>query len=224
MNHKFLQIHPDDNVLVALTDLEAGNIVNFKGNDILLKNQITAKHKFAISPIAQGNYVFMYGSIVGKAVSDIDAGEVLTTTNVHHEANSFSEKTETTGWISPDISRFANRTFNGFHRKDGQVGTANYWIVIPLVFCENRNVEVIKDAFVKELGFSKPNPFKSLVQKMASLYKSGNKAAISSLQVEEVLAENEQRIFKNIDGIKFLTHQGGCGGIRQDSNTLCALL
>ncbi|SNR92956.1 altronate hydrolase [Belliella buryatensis] len=224
MNHKFLQIHPDDNVLVALTDLEAGNIVNFKGNDILLKNQITAKHKFAISPIAQGNYVYMYGSIVGKAVSDIDAGEVLTTTNVHHEANSFSEKTETTGWISPDISRFANRTFNGFHRKDGQVGTANYWIVIPLVFCENRNVEVIKDAFVEELGFSKPNPFKSLVQQMASLYKSGNKAAISSLHVEEVLAENEQRIFKNIDGIKFLTHQGGCGGIRQDSDTLCALL
>lgn len=224
MNHKFLQIHPDDNVLVALTDLEAGNIVNFKGNDILLKNQIAAKHKFAINSIAQGNFVYMYGSIVGKAVSDIDAGAVLTTANVHHEANSFSEKTETTGWISPDISRFANRTFNGFHRKDGQVGTANYWIVIPLVFCENRNVEVIKDAFVEELGFSKPNPFKSLVQQMASLYKSGQKEAISGLQVEAVIAENEQRIFKNIDGIKFLTHQGGCGGIRQDSDMLCALL
>jgi altronate hydrolase len=31
-------------------------------------------------------------------------------------------------------------------------------------------------------------------------------------------------MFPNVDGIKFLTHNGGCGGIRQDSQTLCGLL
>src|SRR5690606_15167333 len=30
-------------------------------------------------------------------------------------------------------------------------------------------------------------------------------------------------LFRNIDGLKFLTHEGGCGGTRQDSEALCAL-
>ncbi len=32
------------------------------------------------------------------------------------------------------------------------------------------------------------------------------------------------KLFQNIEGLKFLTHEGGCGGIRQDSETLCALI
>ncbi|AFL85602.1 altronate dehydratase [Belliella baltica DSM 15883] len=224
MNHKFLQIHPQDNVLVALTDLSAGEVIEFEGKKITLKDTVPAKHKFALTEIKQGSFVYMYGSVVGKSVSTIISGAVLTTANVKHEANSFSEKTETTGWTLPDFSKFEGRTFKGYHRSDGQVGTANYWIVIPLVFCENRNVEVIKQAFVDELGFGKPNRFKSLVQQMADLYKTGKKEQIETLQVEEFVEVSASKIFKNIDGIKFLTHQGGCGGIRQDSDMLCALL
>lgn len=224
MNHKFLQIHPQDNVLVALTDLSAGEVIEFEGKKITLKDTVPAKHKFALTEIEQGGFVYMYGSVVGKSVTPLISGAVLTTANVKHEANSFSEKTETTGWTLPDFSRFAGRTFKGYHRSDGQVGTANYWVVIPLVFCENRNVEVIKQAFVDELGFGKPNRFKSLVQQMADLYKTGKKEQIETLQVEEFVEVNASKIFKNMDGIKFLTHQGGCGGIRQDSDMLCALL
>ncbi|GAB2607151.1 UxaA family hydrolase [Belliella aquatica] len=224
MNHKFLQIHPQDNVLVALTDLRAGEVIEFEGKKITLKDSVPAKHKFVLTEIEQGGYVYMYGSVVGKSVTPLVSGSVLTTANVKHEANSFSEKTETTGWTLPDFSRFERRTFKGYHRSDGQVGTANYWVVIPLVFCENRNVEVIKQAFVDELGFGKPNRFKSLVQQMADLYKTGKKEQIETLQVEEFVEVSASKIFKNIDGIKFLTHQGGCGGIRQDSDMLCALL
>lgn len=224
MNHKFLQIHPNDNVLVALTDLKVGEVIHFNDKTVTLKDSVPAKHKFALAQIKQGEQVSMYGSVVGMAVSEISEGGVLTIANVKHEANSFSEKTETTGWTKPDISRFEGRTFKGYHRSDGQVGTANYWVVIPLVFCENRNVEVIKQAFVDELGFGKPNRFKSLVQQMAELYKTGKKEQIETLQVEEFVEVNASKIFKNIDGIKFLTHQGGCGGIRQDSDMLCALL
>ncbi|MCH7403542.1 UxaA family hydrolase [Belliella kenyensis] len=224
MNHRFLQIHPLDNVLVALTDLDSGENIQFQDKNIILKNHIAAKHKFALEYIPKGGIIYMYGSMVGKAVHEIPQGAVLTTSNVHHEANTFSEKTETTDWEKPDISKFKNRTFDGFYREDGQVGTANYWIVVPLVFCENRNVEIIKQAFVEELGFSKPNPFKSLVQQMAELYKRGKKEAIEALEVTQVLEKKDQKLFHNIDGIKFLTHQGGCGGIRQDSDALCALI
>ena len=33
-----------------------------------------------------------------------------------------------------------------------------------------------------------------------------------------------ERVFPNIDGIRFLTHEGGCGGTRQDAQALCGLL
>lgn len=223
MNHKILQIHPKDNVLVALTDLKAGESIVFDNHTITLKNDIAAKHKFSMHTLETGTQIFMYGSIVGRAKSIIPKGGALTTGNVVHEANTFGSKTEEYNWDAPDISKFKNRMFKGYHRPDGQVGTANYWLVIPLVFCENRNVDVIKDAFVEELGFSKPNAYKSLVQQMSELYKNGKKSEIENLNVEEEIIKGKSKIFSNIDGIKFLTHNGGCGGIRQDSEALCAL-
>jgi altronate hydrolase len=223
MKHKFLQIHPKDNVLVALTDLKAGENIDFDNNTIILKNDIAAKHKFSVHDLENGAKIYMYGSMVGRAKSLIPKGAALTTANVIHDTSSFGSKSEEYFWEAPDISKYKNKVFKGFHRPDGQVGTANYWLVIPLVFCENRNVDVIKDAFVEELGFSKPNTFKSLVQQMTELYKSGKKSEIENLSVEENTIKGKSKIFKNIDGIKFLTHNGGCGGIRQDSEALCAL-
>jgi altronate hydrolase len=223
MNHRFLQIHPKDNVLVALTDLKAGESILFDNRTINLKHDIAAKHKFSLYDLEAGAQIYMYGSIVGRAMSPIPKGAALTTGNVIHEASSFGRKSENYSWDAPDVSKYKNKFFKGYHRPDGQVGTANYWLVIPLVFCENRNVDVIKDAFVEELGFTKPNAYKSLVQQMADLYKSGKKSEIENLSVEEDSLNGKSKIFKNIDGIKFLTHNGGCGGIRQDSEALCAL-
>ncbi|WP_194776551.1 UxaA family hydrolase [Pararhodonellum marinum] len=224
MNHKILKIHPKDNVWVALQDLEEGVQLNLEEQKITLKNHISAKHKFAEVDFMVGDQIFMYGSVVGKALQPIPKGGVLTTKNVAHQAEKFGKKTKYPNWSPPDTSRFANRTFMGYHREDGQVGTANYWLVIPLVFCENRNVDIIKQAFVEELGFSKPNPFKLFVKQMVEMYKNGEKEAIPELTLTAALPKKEQRLFKNIDGIKFLTHEGGCGGIRQDSEALCALL
>src|SRR5690606_10118637 len=87
-----------------------------------------------------------------------------------------------------------------------------------------RNVDIIKQAFVEELGFEKPNRFKAYVQQMSSLYVKGQKEKIEALNLETVEQESGRRIFQNVDGIKFLTHQGGCGGTRQDSEALCALI
>jgi len=91
-----------------------------------------------------------------------------------------------------------------------------------LVFCENRNVEAIRDAFMDELGFSKPDAYKDYVHQLVTLYQSGK--PISSASFQAAATNGHSRIFKNIDGIKFLTHQGGCGGTRQDSQTLCKLI
>lgn len=224
MQQKAIQLHPDDNVLVALTDLKAGEEINFMDNNIRLQHDIPAKHKFAIHHLAAEEAVKMYGVLVGKALSPIASGGALTTQNIQHMASGYEFETNTKDWTKPDVSRFKDRTFMGYHRPDGQVGTANYWLVVPLVFCENRNVNIIRDAFLEELGFAKPNNYKDYVHEMAQLYKAGNTQAIAELDLATAQQNGKSKLFENIDGLKFLTHEGGCGGIRQDSETLCALI
>lgn len=221
----YLQIHPDDNVLVALQDIPAGTDISFNGHNIQLQQNISAKHKFLISDIQEGDPITMYGVLVGKANKTILQGESITTENVVHDANAFHEKDSSQEWQAPDVSKWKDRTFMGYQRTDGQVGTRNYWLVIPLVFCENRNVSVIKTAFEKGLGFSPAEVYNEQVTDLVSLYKSGNLEAIKNYEAG-ALTETSKRnvVFPNIDGIKFLTHEGGCGGTRQDSDALCALL
>ncbi|MGB7845284.1 MAG: altronate dehydratase family protein [Candidatus Acidiferrum sp.] len=220
-----LQLHPDDNVLVALVDLEQGVGISFSGHDLVLATAVPAKHKFALLDIPSGGAVTMYSVKVGKAMQAIRAGEVLTTRNVHHEVAPFHEKTENYAWTPPDVSRWRGRTFAGYHREDGQVGTRNYWLVVPLVFCENRNIGVLKQAFEEELGFAAPPVYKQQVADLARLYASGRGEQIRDyVPTGEKARSRQPRIFAHVDGIKFLLHEGGCGGTREDSNNLCALL
>src|SRR5688572_2561746 len=222
MANRFLKIHPADNVYVALTDLKAGETLSLAGTQLTLVDDVPAKHKFAEKALQPEDEVLMYGTLVGKAVQPIKAGGVIGTHNLKHKAAPYSGRTKTYQWTPPDVSKFKNKTFDGYHRADGQVGTANYWLVVPLVFCENRNVEAIRGAFMDELGFSKPDAYKNYVHQLVQLYQRGE--PISSATFQTNSSNGQSRIFKNIDGIKFLTHEGGCGGTRQDSQTLCKLI
>ena len=224
MSNKFLKIHPSDNVLVALSDMNAGEKITENGISILLKDNVQAKHKFAINDLKPEDEIIMYGVLVGKALSPIPSGGVIGTHNIKHKAAPFSGRTKTYQWTPPDVSKFRNKTFQGYHRVDGQVGTANYWLVVPLVFCENRNVETMRQAFMDELGFSKPDLYKSYVHELVTLYQEGKTDKLSTVSIQSEKLNSRSRIFKNIDGIKFLTHHGGCGGTRQDSQTLCKLI
>jgi altronate hydrolase len=224
MANRFIKIHPNDNVYVALTDLKAGEQVRANGSLIQLTHDVPAKHKFVEHQVGIDGEIMMYGGVVGKATQAIDAGGVIGTHNVKHKASSFSAKNQDYRWTPPDVAAWKSKTFMGYHRPDGQVGTANYWLVVPLVFCENRNVEVIREAFTEELGFGKPDKYKNYVKNLVNLYKQGNIQAIDTAKPVDGKPENGSRLFKNIDGIKFLSHNGGCGGTRQDSETLCTLI
>jgi altronate hydrolase len=221
MASKFLKIHPKDNVYVALTDLRKGERIT---DALVLADDVPAKHKFLDKPLSTDEDVIMYGGVVGKAMSPIGAGGVIGTHNVKHKGTPYSGKTKQYSWTPPDVSKFKDRTFMGYHRADGQVGTANYWLVVPLVFCENRNVEVLKLAFIEELGFGKPNVYREYVHQLVSGYKEGADPNQLMQNLPGVTSRGPNRVFKNIDGVKFLNHQGGCGGTRQDSETLCKLI
>jgi altronate hydrolase len=224
MFHKVLRIHPADNVLVALSDLKAGEKLDFEGEEIRVTNAVPAKHKFTLEPLQEGDTIHMYGIVVGKTLKSLEKGAVITTENIVHQTAPYTGKRKPFVWVPPVVDRWKNRTFDGFHRADGQVGTANYWLVVPLVFCENRNVDIMKQAFVEELGFARPNPYKSLVREMKQRFLEGDSKSLQQVGVEVLEQASEEKVFKNIDGIKFLTHNGGCGGTRQDSEALCALI
>src|ERR1700689_5367536 len=147
MTHRsVLQLDSRDNVLIALTDLKAGDQIEFAGHVYTLPKSVPAKHKFSTRNLEVGDSVIMYGVLVGRAVKPIATGELLTTINIQHQAAAFREQSDEFHWTPPDVSRWQSRTFQGYRRSDGQVGTRNYWLVVPLVFCENKNIQVLKKA------------------------------------------------------------------------------
>jgi altronate hydrolase len=224
--HSYLQIHPLDNVLVALRDLPAGFSINYNGISFLLADDVAAKHKFTTGPLSENADIFMYGVLVGKTSKPLEQGAALTVSNIIHAAQGYQLAERKTEWHQPEISHFTDKTFMGYHREDGSVGTANYWLVVPLVFCENRNVEVLKEALNEKLGFKKARGYENEVDSLVQMYRAGKSATdILSADLQQSQAEQpENRLFPNIDGIKFINHDMGCGGTRLDSDTLCGLL
>ncbi len=211
---KVLQIHPQDNVLVALEKLPAGMAVQQNGAEIALINPIPPKHKFALQDFEEGDEVIMYGVLVGRTKEPVKKGGLLTTKNLHHASNEDYHRTvDTVSWDPPDVSALKGLTFDGYHRTNGEVGTRNYWLFIPMVFCENNNLKIMKDALLTELGYTNDNQYRDYVRELVN---NG-----STNGVHEV---PKSRVFENIDGIKFLTHEGGCGGTREDSVVLGKLL
>jgi altronate hydrolase len=223
---KYIQIHNNDNLIVALKDLPKGYVISHGGNEWPLPMDIAAKHKFVTNDLQTGDIVTMYGVTVGKVTQPIKKGEQISTFNVKHESEAFSahNRKNPSPWEAPDINHLKNRTFAGYHRTDGKVGTANYWLVIPLVFCENRNILKLKDAFDKALGYAFPDVYLRQAQELAKYAGEDNYQAIENYKAEKsTLNAGAKKLFENIDGIKFLTHEMGCGGSNADSLKLAEL-
>lgn len=217
-----IRMHPTDNVLVALTDLEKDTVVEFENQVYTLRDTIKAKHKFYTSDLPEGAEVIMYGVLIGKIQANVLKGSLMTTDNLKHAAEPYGYRGVSYHWQAPDVSKYAHTTFNGYYQNDGQVGTANYWLFIPTVFCENRNLDVIKEALHHQLGYAVSDKYLRYTQDLLTAFKNGQ--SLDSVNISLTPTANINRVFKNVDGIKFLNHQGGCGGTRQDAATLSALL
>jgi altronate hydrolase len=225
IQNRVLKLDRRDDVLIALTDLRAGEEVPVGNTTYKLATDVPAKHKFALRDFAVGDHVTMYGVIVGKVVQPIRKGEVITTRNIRHEASDFHQKTGSYSWHAPDVSAWKNRTFLGYRRADGQIGTRNHWLVVPLVFCENRNIDVLRKAFEEGLGYAQPPVYHQQVSDLARLYREGRVDAIKNYrQASEDRHQQSRGLFDNVDGVKFLTHERGCGGTREDARNLCGLI
>ena len=225
MHNKTLKIHPKDNVIVALTDLKKDEIIY---PSLKLKNNVKAKHKFSIENLSIGDSVFMYGVIVGKAKKRILKGEQITPFNTIHETEDYKipKTVSKKKWYPPNLDDISKKTFLGYHREDGKVGTENNWLIIPLVFCQNRNIEKIKKNMIKSLGYSNLDDEDYNLNELIKKYKKGDSEEdiLKTKLIQNSYKNKTNPLFPNVDGIHFLTHDGGCGGSKSDSVTLCNLL
>ena len=136
--------------------------------------------------------------------SQYDPGELISTENVTHKSSPYEGKNIETSWDVSDVSKYADKTFNGYHRSDGKVGTANHWIFVPLVFCESRNLEMLKSALKKTLGYSFDDPYTSFAQDLKKAYEEGsNEDNLRELKSNK-FTKQKNPLFENIDGLKFL--------------------
>ncbi len=221
MSDTALLLDSRDNVVVALKPLLAGMTVQFgePAQSCPVTEAVPAKHKMALSDFQPGDLIRMYGMIVGEATQAIPRGGLISTRNIRHRAGEYTATRKPASIAPPNATPWAERTFMGYHRADGQVGTRNYWIVLPLVFCENRNVQRMREALEEELGYgSAANSYRQRVRKLVHGRAGTNGDAVDTRE------GGSERVFPNVDGIRFLTHEGGCGGTRQDAQALCGLL
>lgn len=208
-----LRVHAADNVRVALKDLPAGSEIEDDGRTIRLAENVRHKHKFTLQPMAVGDLVIMYGVTVGRVTRTIAEGGAITTENVEHSTDNAQPQGRRDHWNAPDVRTFQGLTFDGYHRPDGKVGTANVWLVVPLVFCENRNIEVLRACVAEALG---EDPYRDYKRMARQLLRGDTPQAADTAA--------EERLFPNVDGVRFLTHSLGCGGTDDDAQALCQLL
>ena len=131
-----LKLSPNDNVVLATTELKKGETITADGKKIVLLNDIPNAHKIAIKDFAEGEEVIKYDNVIGYAKTAIKPGEWVHT---HNLRTGLGAEKEYTYHFNP-ISIFpgeSDQTFMGYERADGGAGIRNYVAVISTVFCAN---------------------------------------------------------------------------------------
>jgi altronate hydrolase len=138
-----LRIVAEDDVAVALRDLNASEQIQIGERAVTLRDPIARGHKFAVRDIAAGAPVLKYGFPIGRASAQITCGSHVHTHNVQSLlAGLDSYRFEAT---PPNTStpKSPARTFMGYRRANGRVGTRNEIWILCTVGCVGRTAERI---------------------------------------------------------------------------------
>jgi altronate hydrolase len=142
-------LHSHDNVAVARVTVPQGQEVETGGHTVVARTSIPAGHKIALKPIAAGEPVLRYGNVIGFAKEAIAPGEHIHVHNLGYKELDASEITP--GEAPPRSSAHVEkRTFQGYKRADGRVGTRNYVAVVAASNCAAYTAELIAQSFHSE--------------------------------------------------------------------------
>ncbi|HEY1114183.1 MAG TPA: altronate dehydratase family protein [Chitinophagaceae bacterium] len=148
---ELIKIHSRDNVVIALRNFSKGETIDVEGKKIELLNDIERGHKIALSGIEAGADIIKYGYPIGKAIAPIQTGEHV---HVHNVKTKLGEVFDYS--YNPELHELAhqprNLTFQGYRRKNGQVGIRNEIWIVPTVGCVNGIAEQIIREFRAEVN------------------------------------------------------------------------
>ncbi len=140
-----LRVHPRDNVLVALRDLQPGEKVRLPGQELVAKSVVPRGHKVAATAISAGAEVRKYGWPIGKATQDIAPGEHVHTHNLATTLTAHEDYTYAPAARAVPAKAADARTFLGYPRRNGRVGTRNEIWVLCTVGCVARTAQRIAE-------------------------------------------------------------------------------
>lgn len=140
---KLMQIHPNDTVAVAVSDIAKGETFSIAERQITAVDPIPAGHKIALHTISAGEKIFKYAAPIGHATKEIPVGSHVHTHNTASDLTSMQSYTYTPNVQDrpPEIPS----TFMGYRRPDGKVGIRNEVWILPTVGCVNSIVREIEN-------------------------------------------------------------------------------
>lgn len=126
-----IRLHSADNVSIAI--VASGNI--------------PAGHKVATAAIGAGQAVVKYGQPIGIAKAEIAIGDHVHSHNLsdHHVVSD-----DVSGVDPPPPPARLTRTFDGYRRSNGRVGTRNYVALISTVNCSASVCHKVAERFTAE--------------------------------------------------------------------------
>ncbi len=150
---KTLKLSALDNVVVALSKTPAGSLVD----GLTVQNDIPSGHKISTRPISAGEPILKYGQIIGYATTDIEPGTHIHTHNLEFRNTSQNYEFSTHLTHLDPVPEEDRRSFMGYRRENGKVGTRNYIGVLTSVNCSATAARFIADAFSEDVMAAYPN-------------------------------------------------------------------
>ena len=145
----FIKINPADSVVVCLRPFQKGETIEVDGKSITLLQDTPAGHKVLINDAAQGENIIKYGYPIGHAKEDLKSGQWVNENNL--KTNLSGTLTYEYHPVNEKLSIPADsRTFNGYRRKNGEVGIRNEVWIVPTVGCVNGRAERLASQLEKE--------------------------------------------------------------------------
>ena len=149
METKYLKINPADNVVVAITDLKAGEVIKEGNIEIILKEDVPAGHKVTLKDFSEGENVIKYGYPIGHVRFQVEAGRWINENQIQTNLAGLLEYSYNPVKVELDIPK-KDLTFKGYRRKNGEVGIRNEVWIIPTVGCVNGIVNQLAANLRKE--------------------------------------------------------------------------
>lgn len=149
-------LHPSDDVAIAKVPLAAGTILaRADAAPLRVAGFIPVGHKIALRAVSRGEFVRRYGQVIGIAVHDVGVGEHIHTHNL--SVGDFARDYAFCADSTPLEASETGRTFDGYLRANGRVGTRNVVSVLASVNCSARVVREIARHFTPERLAAYPN-------------------------------------------------------------------